>query len=135
MPDAAQLAQLGKIMFARTGGAAPNPADYKLRQTAMDAYRTFIRAFYEWDNGGRADALSALDLSGIPPAIRDYQGELTAQYIAGVLNRVGLPEPQEIPDDAKSVEPYVLFSHAVGQIAFGPVGTGKPPTWALPATR
>ena len=130
MPDEATLAQLAKVMYARTGGIPPNPAEFKLRRTASDAFRTFTHAFYDWDDGGRADALATMDLTGIPQVIRDYQGALAAQYIAGVLNRVGLPEPQEIPDDAKSMTPYVLFSHPAGQIVIAPVGgTGKDATW------
>ncbi len=131
MPDDKTLAALGKSLYARFGGHAPGPDDYKLRRSASDAYRTFTHAFYDWRSGGSRLALSAIDLSAIPEAIRTYQGDLSAQYLARILNRVGLMEPQEIPDDPNSNQPYILFSHPAGQVAIAPVGTDKPTTWAF----
>lgn len=131
MPDEATVATLGKALYTRSGGHSPGPDDYKLRRTATDAYRTFTHAFYNWNDGGRAQALSALDLSAVPQAIRDYQGELAALYLANVLNRVGLLEPQEVPDDPNSAQPFILFSHPAGQIVLAPTVGVTPATWTF----
>ncbi len=131
MPDETALANLGRGLYARTGGHPPGPDDYKLRRDASAAYRTFTHAFFAWNDGGRAQALSALDLSAIPQAIRDYQGELAALYLANVLDRVGLLEPQEVPDDPASAQPFILFSHPAGQIVIAPTVGASPRTWAF----
>ena len=129
MPDDAHLAALGKALYARSGGRVPPVEEYEARGNARNAYRAFTRSFYDWDTGGQAKALAALDLSAVPMAVRDYEGTLAAQYLNGVLNRVGLLEPQEIPDDPKNLQPYVLFSHPAGQIVIGPSGKGGTGSW------
>ncbi len=129
MPDDATLADAGKALLARSGGRLPSPEAYKLRHNARDAWRAFTRSFFTWDTGGRAQGLASLDLSDLPEAVRDYQGELSAQYLNGILNRVGLVQPQEISDDPKNTEPFIVFSHPAGRVVIAPKGTGDAATW------
>ncbi len=133
MPDDAALAAAGKALLARSGGRLPSPEAYKLRHNARDAWRTFTRSFFTWDTGGRAQGLASLDLSDLPEAVRGYQGELSAEYLNGILNRVGLVQPQEISDDPKNTEPFIVFSHPAGRVVIAPNGTGDAATWKFTA--
>ncbi|MCJ2053911.1 hypothetical protein, partial [Methylobacterium sp. J-070] len=128
-PDESTLDAARKALLARSGGQFPLSEDYRERHSARDAMRSFYRAFYDWDTGGAAQARAALDLSQVPDAVRDYAGDLSARYLNGILNRVGIVEPQEISDDRKSTEPYLVFKHAEGRIVIAPVGTGKDASW------
>ena len=123
------LAAARKALLARSGGQFPLPDDYKQRRSARDAMRSFYRAFFDWDQGGREQARETLDLSKLPEAVRDYSGDLTSLYLNGILNRVGILEPQEVPDDPTSTQPYILFSHPAGRIVIAPVGAGKDAVW------
>jgi small-conductance mechanosensitive channel len=133
MPDQPTLDIARKALLARSGGRFPSPEAYKLRHNARDAMRSFIRSFYEWNQGGQAQALASIDLSQLPEAVRKYQGNLAAQYLNGVLNRVGFVEPQEISDDPTSTEPFVVFSHPAGRAVIAPHGTGDGASWQFTA--
>jgi MscS family membrane protein len=129
LPDSATLANARKALLARFGGHFPPPEDYKRRRSARDAVRSFIAAFSDWDRGGRDRALDALDLSFISEAVRDYEGELAAQYLKEVLDRVGVTVPQEISDDPNDPNPYIAFSHPVGRIVVSTNGVGEALSW------
>lgn len=129
MPDDAALAEARKSLFARSGGRPASPEAYRLRKNARDAYRSFTRAFYTWSEDGRRQALDSLDLKALSEAVRDDQGGLTAQYLNGILNRIGLLQPQEISDDPANRSPAMVFSHPVGQVVIAPDGVGDGATW------
>ncbi|WP_019906766.1 mechanosensitive ion channel domain-containing protein [Methylobacterium sp. 77] len=129
MPDDTTLAEARKSLFARSGGRPASPEAYRLRKNARDAYRTFTRAFYTWSEDGRRQALDSLDLRALSDAVRDDQGGLTAQYLNGILNRIGLLQPQEISDDPANRSPAMVFSHPVGQMVIAPDGVGDGATW------
>ena len=133
MPDQAALDAGKKALLARSGGRFPSPEAYKLRRSARDAMRAFVRSFYTWDEGGEAQALASIDLSELPEAVRHYQGNLVAQYLNGMLNRVGLVEPEEISDDPASTDPFVVFSHPAGRAVIARRGTGDGATWQFTA--
>jgi MscS family membrane protein len=128
-PDSTALGEARKALLARFGGRLPAPDDYKRRRSARDTMRSFVASFADWDGGGREQALAALDLSGLSDAVRDYEGELAAQYLKEVLDRIGVIVPQEISDDPNSSEPYVAFSHPAGQIIIAAHGTGDKLSW------
>ena len=132
-PDAAALADAKHALLARYGGRPPAPDDYKRRRNARDAIRTFLGAFADWNGSGHDQALAALDLSSLSTVEREYEGELAAQYLKEVLDRVGSITPQEVPDDPASLEPYVAFSHPVGRVIVAAVGTGDGLSWKFSA--
>ena len=129
MPDDAAMAEAAKALLARSGGRLPSPEAYTLRHDARDAWRAFTRSFFTWNAGGREQGLAALDLSDLPEAVRGYQGELSAEYLDGILNRVGLLQPQEISDDPKNTEPFIVFSHPAGRVVIAQKGTGDAASW------
>ncbi len=129
MPSAEVLRSARKALLARSDGRFPASEDYLRRRTPRDAVRSFLAAFADWDDGGRARALGALDLADLSDATRDYEGGLDAQYLNEVLQRVGPIVPQEIPDEAASREPFLLFSHPAGRIVLAPVGEGDATRW------
>lgn len=118
--DDAAMQTARRALLVRANGHPPLPDDFRRRRNPRDAMRAFERAFYAWDRDGAQRARATLDLSHIPEAVRDYAGDLAAQYLNGILNRVGVVEPQEIPDDPASTEPYVLFSHPAGRVVIAP---------------
>ena len=126
MPDPPALAAAGKALLARSGGRPPAPEDYRRRASPRDAMRSFADAFADWDGAGRARALATLDLSDFSEATRDYEGDLAAQYLNGILDRVGSVVPQEIPDDPTSHVPYLVFSHPAGRVEIAPALGGAP---------
>jgi MscS family membrane protein len=128
-PGVDELAIARKALLARFGGRLPPPGDYKRRSSARDAVRSFLDAFSDWGGSGHDQALDALDLSDFSEAVRVYEGELSAQYLKGVIDRIGDIVPQEIPDDPTSFEPYTLFSHPAGRIVVTAVGVGDKTSW------
>ncbi len=127
MPEPAAMAAARKALLARSGGRPPAPEDYRRRASARDAMRSFARAFSDGDGAGREQALAALDLSDFSDATRDYEGELAAQYLNAILDRVGSVVPQEIPDDPASRVPYLVFSHPAGRVEIAPALGGQAP--------
>ena len=128
-PSADVLTIARKALLARSNGHLPPSNDYKRRANARDAVRSFLDAFSDWGGAGHDQALDALDLSGFSEAVRVYEGELAAQYLKEVIDRIGDVVPQEIPDDPTSFEPYTLFSHPAGRITVAPVGVGDKLSW------
>ena len=119
MPDE-DLAPLRQRLLARSGGRLPPPDDVRRRATARDAMRSVVAGFNDWNGGGRAQVMAALDLSGYSDATRAYEGELAAAYLNEALDRIGLSVPQEIPDDPASRVPYTVFSHPAGSMVLAP---------------
>jgi len=129
MPSAAEMQTARQALLARSGGRFPPSEDYLRQRSPRDTVRSFLAAFPDWENDGRARALGTLDLSDLSDATRDYEGGLDAQYLNEVLQRVGPIVPQEIPDEAASRQPFLLFSHPAGRIVLAPVGEGDATRW------
>ncbi len=129
MPGAAALAEHRKVLLVRYDNHMPAREAFLQQRNARDTMRSFLDAFHDWDNGGRAQALAALDLSALPEATRDEEGALAALYIKHILDRVGMIVTQEIPDDPGDRDPYVYFVHPAGRIAIGPTGDDRSATW------
>lgn len=102
--------------------------------------RRFIDGVKTWRTGGAERALATLDLAGVPPQVREVEGEVAADYLLQILDRVGYVVWQEIPDDPDRATAYVHFEHAAGKIAIAPAPTdgtaapgapepGAPPRW------
>jgi MscS family membrane protein len=132
-PDKARLDGAMANLLARNSGRPPAPDDYLRLGNPRDTMRAFLGAFADWDGAGRQQAISALDLSGLAPGIRQGEGELAAEYLKKVLDRISVFVPQEIPDDPQSRQPYVHFEHPAGKIVIAPVGEGKDTRWRFTA--
>jgi MscS family membrane protein len=129
MPGAKALEEHRKTLLARYGGHMPGRNAFLQQHSARDTMRSFLDAFHNWDDGGRAQALAALDLSALPEATRDEEGALAALYLKHILDRVSLIITQEIPDDPADHNPYVHFVHPAGRVAIAPIGNDQSPTW------
>jgi small-conductance mechanosensitive channel len=130
-PDA--LAAATRALLVRTGGRAAAPDAMLTQRTPRDTMRAFVDAMQHWDAGGAQRVLETMDLSQIRAGYRTDQGELQAQYMMQVINRVGAWQWQEIPDDPASREPYVFFTHPAGQIVIAPQGDGEQTRWRFTA--
>lgn len=124
----------------------PSPADlqelletYEKAIAAADSYRQLasprdtLRAFFDgmrrWDSGGRAEALSTLDLTGIPDVLKAEQGAISAQYLIRTIDRAGGLLLQSVPNSGIRQQPIVYFEHPAGRIVIEPVGTGDDVRW------
>jgi small-conductance mechanosensitive channel len=82
-----------------------------------------------WGQGGKALALSTLDLRDVAPAIRTETGEQVAQYLAHIFDRIGITELESLPDDPANRDVEVVFDHPDGRIALAPTVDGATVTW------
>jgi hypothetical protein len=129
MPGATELDADRHALLAARGGQPPTPDAFMRLGNPRDTMRSFLEGMADWGEGGRALALSTLDLSGIPEALRDGQGSLIAQYLRRVLNQVGLIGLQAISDDGTDRTPYVHFTHPSGQIVIARTGPDAGAPW------
>ncbi|MBA3324551.1 MAG: mechanosensitive ion channel, partial [Rhodobacteraceae bacterium] len=89
------------------------------RATPRQTSRDFAAGTAAWSDGGAVLALATLDMSAIPEALRSTDGPLAAEYIRQIIDRVGYSIWQEVPDDPERRQPYVVYEHALGDIAIG----------------
>ncbi len=133
MPDAATREAARRHLLALTGGRFP-PADaYRQMRNPRDAMRSFLEGMADWQSGGRALALSALDLSAIPEVLREGEGAMAAQFLRRALDHIGLVGLQSIPNDGADRAPYVHFAHPAGSIVIAPLGQEAQAPWRFTA--
>jgi MscS family membrane protein len=128
-PASADMERYRQALFARSNGKPPPPDAYKQLGSPRDTMRAFLSSFSGWDAGGREGALQTLDLSQFPVATREQDGELVTQYLARVLDKIGIVTLQEIPDDPASRATYIHFNHPAGRIAIAPVSEAGATRW------
>lgn len=104
-----------KALEAEDFDAVAEARRFSPRQTGRD----FVAGTAAWNDGGAELALSTLDMSAIPEALRSTDGPLAAEYIRQIIDRVGYSIWQEVPDDPERRQPYVVYEHAIGDIAIG----------------
>lgn len=80
------------------------------------AMHDFINGTAEWHTGGRDVALGALDLSDIPETLRATDGPIAAEYILQIIDRLGVPLFQEIPNDPDRQRPLKVYENAGGEL-------------------
>lgn len=133
MPDAAAREAARRHLLAQTGGRPP-PADaWRQMRNPRDAMRSFLEGMADWQGGGRALALAALDLSAVPEVLREGQGAMVAQFLRRALDHIGLVGLQSIPNDGADRAPYIHFSHPAGSIVIAPVGQEANAPWRFTA--
>ncbi len=134
VPDDTALAASRTALLAPFGGRQPEPSAYLKLRTARDTMTAFQSAFATWDGEGRARVLDTLDSSQLFAATRTYEADLAAQYLKAILDRVSSAEPQEIPNDPEDRQPFVVFSHPLGNIEIAPMeGPDKAVAWRFTA--
>ncbi|MCR9088809.1 MAG: mechanosensitive ion channel family protein [Rhodobacteraceae bacterium] len=91
----------------------------------------FEQGVSSWNRGGDGAALETLDLRHVADSLRPREGAVLADYLSRIIDRVGLPVWQEIPDYALQPVPYIYYRHPVGNIVIAsePGAEGEPPTW------
>lgn len=102
---------------------ADSMADFMTRNASSprETLFTFLGATEDWRDGGRERALAVMDLSSIPERLRSVEGDLLADYLWAVINRIGFILRQEIPNRSDQQEPYVFYAHPVGNVVIEPV--------------
>lgn len=133
VPPQPELDARLKELLARRGGAVPGPQDHLRLGDPRATMRAFLEGLPRWDEGGREQVLSAMDLSRVGERIRDVEGELLAQYLKQVLDRIGYVIWQEIPDDPARRAPYVHFEHPAGNIVIEPEDEDGRTVWRFSA--
>jgi len=107
------------LVAGQTADEIPAGANPRLR-SPRETMRTFIEGMNRYDDEGKADALSALDLSEINEATRDIEGLELAICLKGVLDRDKMVVYQEIPRKPEG-DRYVHLVHPKGDIVIAPV--------------
>jgi MscS family membrane protein len=128
-PAAADMERYRLALIARNNGRPRPPDAFRLLGSPRDTMRAFLSSFSNWDAGGRELALKTLDLSQFPAATREQDGELVTQYLARVLDKIGIVTLQEIPDDPTSAAAYIHFEHPAGRIAISSANEGGVIRW------
>ncbi len=133
MPDAAARDAARRQLLVLKGGRFP-PADaYRQMRNPRDAMRSFLEGMADWQGGGRALALAALDLSAVPEVLREGEGAMVAQFLRRALDHIGLIGLQSIPNDGADRAPYIHFSHPDGSIVIAPAGPEAEAPWRFTA--
>jgi small-conductance mechanosensitive channel len=133
MPSPAEMAAARHALLAAFGGKPPATDAYRRLASPRDTMRAFIEGTAGWNGNGRALAMSTLDLSGIPEVLRTVNGELAAQYLRRVVDRIGLIGLQSIPNYVPDRQAYVHFLHPAGRIVIAPYGEGADTRWKFTA--
>lgn len=133
IPSTEVVAAQRKALLAVFGNKAPNAQSHKQLQNPRDTMRTFLEGMATWNDGGRALALSTMDLSAYPELLRERDGATAAGYLRRVLNRIGLIGLQSIPHDGTSREPYKHFVHNAGAIVIAPASNAPDAPWLFTA--
>ncbi|MCE2874887.1 MAG: mechanosensitive ion channel family protein [Planctomycetaceae bacterium] len=133
IPSPEVVAAQRKALLAVFGNKAPNAQSHKQLQNPRDTMRTFLEGMATWNDGGRALALSTMDLSAYPELLRERDGATAAGYLRRVLNRIGLIGLQSIPHDGTSREPYEHFVHNAGAIVIAPASNAPDAPWLFTA--
>lgn len=133
VPAQAELAALRATLTAARGGRLPEAGAFRNRASPRDAMRAFLDAMTRWEQGGRAAALAAMDLSNLAPVSKASDGAIVAHTLRRALDRIGLDALQSLPDDGGGDEPFVVFAHPAGRIVLVPVGTGQGRSWVFAA--
>ena len=114
--------------------SAQTPAIVHSGSTQFDGStpRAAMESFIDAMRAGPAmqdTAIAALDLSELPPVVRDRQAVLVAEYLNEVIARIGEVVFQEIPNDPSSREPFIYFVHPAGDIVLAPTETEDGVMW------
>lgn len=133
IPSSEAVAAQRKALLAVFGNKAPNAQSHKQLQNPRDTMRTFLEGMATWNEGGRALAMSTMDLSAYPELLRERDGATAAGYLRRVLNRIGLIGLQSIPHDGTAREPYVHFVHNAGAIVIAPASNAPDAPWLFTA--
>jgi MscS family membrane protein len=131
IPDRSAIEALRKSLVA--GAALPSQQSFRKLQSPRDCMHAFLAGMVDWHRNGRALAVSALDLSELPEALRDTDGELAAGYIGHALQNIGFDCLQSVSDDPTNRDPCVLFEHPEGSIVIAPSGPAPDAPWRFSA--
>lgn len=109
----------------RLGAELPAMRDVTLQfenlTSPRDVMRSFLEGYFRWQQTGEPDLmLSTMNLSALPITSRDEEALRRAEYLKGVIDRIGYVIWQEIPDFPDRTEPYTYFTHPLGSIEIAP---------------
>lgn len=122
------------VLRAEIDAATPQTADgFRQLQSPRDTLRAFLDGMQRWNSGGAAEAIGTIDLSHVPDVLRRTEGELVAQYLVRIIDRVGQHTLQNVPNSGESRAPFVYFDLPAGRIVIAPVGTGADTRWKFSA--
>lgn len=135
VPEEAELAATTERLLGSLDQPSLEAAFAARRDGPRTVMRNFLQGVHAWHEGGRERALSALDLSFLPPQLYELEAPVLADYLKRVLDRAGYVDWQEIPDDPARQVPYVHYRHAVGSVVIGRKegAEGEPGRWAFTA--
>lgn len=120
VPPLEEMQQSLKPLLEIHGGVLPHARQHHALGAPRDTMRTFLEQWENASHGNRELFLSTMDLSQITAAVREEEGALLGEYLSEVLDRIGLPLRQEIPNNPQRRGPYTHFVHPVGVVEIVP---------------
>lgn len=125
------LAELEAARHAGDGDKAVNPLE-----SPRATMKAFIDGYDHWvETGDPSHMLPTLRIDALPQAGREAEALRRAEYLRGVIDRIGYLVWQEIPDAPDSGEAYSFFVHPRGTVEILPFEDGDRHVWQFsPAT-
>lgn len=130
MPARGELEQ-SLALLRGDGRSDRDPLAYRDLRTPRDTFRFFLTTMAARDREAPLRAARALDLSGVPEAVRDVEARILTEQLKHVLDRISLIVLQEIPNDPESRVPYTHYSHPRGEVVVGPVTQEGQTRWVF----
>ena len=121
VPPLEQMQDALQSLLEIHDGVLPHARQHHELASPRDTMRTFLEQLGSDSLGNRALLLQTMDLSQIPVAVREEEGALLGEYLSEVLDRIGLPLRQEIPNNPQRRGPYTHFVHPVGVVEIVPM--------------
>jgi MscS family membrane protein len=126
VPEEATLTAERDRLLAAMGYDSMADLDRARANSPRAALRDFVLGTKNWAEGGREQAMAAMDLSRFPERTHAVEGAIYADYLRRILARIGVAVWQEIPDDPDRSIPFVYFQHPVGNVAIARVAAPMP---------
>ncbi len=89
--------------------------------------RTFLEGMHAWNEGGRDEALLALELSQVGEAVREIIGAVYAEQLKFTLDRFDPVVYQTLPDRREG-DAYIHELPGIGRLVIARIDTGEPDT-------
>lgn len=119
-PTKEELTAALSALCQRRGGQPPSEKEHLNLRNPRDTIRTFVEEMGRFDAGGRTNVMRTLDFESFEDSLPEENATLLALYLKHVMDHIGLPLLQEIPNDPAQRDAYVHFRHRAGDIVVAP---------------
>lgn len=116
IPTTEDLEKIEAGVLEATGTTSLDELAEQRLYNPRQALHDFVVGAANWGDGGKEMVLSTMDLSDIPETLRETDGPIAAEYIRQIIDRLGKPVVQEIPNDPNRKRPFKVYENAGGEL-------------------